>query len=385
VKIAIITTDNREHDNAYERDIPYFGTAPEALLEGFAKCDLEIHVVSCTRRLMQSPAKLARNIRFHSLVVPKFGWLRTGYQGCIRAVRRKIREIKPDLVHGQGTERDCAITAVFSGFPNVVTLHGNMIDVARVLKSPVGSYQWLAARLETFALRRTSGVFCNSACTEMLVRPRANKIWRVPNAVRTQVFDQKRQPPNREKCVILNVGVVCEHKQQLQVLDLARRLHGRGLPIEFHFLGAASRRTPYAAAFLDQMLLAEGDGYASYDGFKNSQDLIETYDRGAALIHTSTSESFGLVVAEALARNLKFFGLRVGGVPDIAENVDGAELFEPGDWSGIEQAIVAWFRAGWPRPQNAAAIMAERYRPEIIAQRHLEIYREVLARTQPQR
>jgi glycosyltransferase involved in cell wall biosynthesis len=385
MKVAILTTDNREHYKRYDQPTPHFGTAPEALLEGFAKTDIEVHIVSCTRRLMQSPEKFARNIHFHSLVVPKFGWLRTGYQGCIRAVRSKLREIKPDLVHGQGTERDCAITAVFSGFPNVLTLHGNMIDVARVLKSPIGSYQWLAARLETFALRRTSGVFCNSAYTEILVGPRAKKTWRVPNAVRTQVIDQKRQPPNREKCVILNVGVVCEYKQQLQVLDLAERLHGRGLPIEFHFAGTASRATPYGAAFLDKMLTAEREGYARYSGFKHSEELIEIYDGAAALIHTSTSESFGLVVAEALARNLKFFGLRLGGVPDIAENAEGAELFEPGDWSGIEQAIVAWFRAGWPRSQNAAAIMAERYRPEIIAQRHLEIYREVLARTQPQR
>ena len=48
---------------------------------------------------------------------PKIGWLRTLYQGCVRATRRKLREIQPDIVHGQGTERDCAIGAVLSGFP----------------------------------------------------------------------------------------------------------------------------------------------------------------------------------------------------------------------------------------------------------------------------
>ena len=70
--------------------------------------DVEVHVVSCTQQPMKSPIKLAENIFFHSLLVPKIGWLRTGYQGCIRAVRKKLRAIQPDIVHGQGTERDCA-------------------------------------------------------------------------------------------------------------------------------------------------------------------------------------------------------------------------------------------------------------------------------------
>ena len=85
------------------------------MLQGFAALpEVRVHVVSCTQQPMRSPEKLAGNIWFHSLHVPKLGWLRTGYQGCIRAVRRKLRAIQPDLVHGQGTERDCALSAIFS-------------------------------------------------------------------------------------------------------------------------------------------------------------------------------------------------------------------------------------------------------------------------------
>src|SRR5205823_257675 len=105
----------------------------------------------------ESPAKLAENIWYWGLHVPKRGWLRSGYQGCIRAVRKKLKEIQPDIVHGQGTERDCALSAVLSGFPNVVTLHGNMAELARLLRARFGSYGWLAARLETFTLKRAGG------------------------------------------------------------------------------------------------------------------------------------------------------------------------------------------------------------------------------------
>src|ERR1700744_643889 len=100
MKIALITTDNREHYRTYSETMPHFGTAPEALLEGFAAMPgLEIHVIGCTQRPMTSPEKLAANIWFHSLHVPKIGWMRTFYQGCVRAIRRKLKEIKPAIVH----------------------------------------------------------------------------------------------------------------------------------------------------------------------------------------------------------------------------------------------------------------------------------------------
>src|ERR1019366_7450700 len=197
MRIALLTTDNRTMFKDFGTPAPYFGTAPEALMRGFALTpETEVHVVSCVREKVQSPPKLAPNIFFHSLHVPKIGWMRTGYQGCIRATRKKLKEIQPDIVHGQGTERDCAISAVFSGFPNVVTIHGNMAALARQFRERAGSFVWLAGKLETFTLKRTDGVLCNSAFTEGEVRPRARRTWHVPNALR-EIFFAPRPAPVR--------------------------------------------------------------------------------------------------------------------------------------------------------------------------------------------
>src|SRR5580658_7833354 len=115
MRIVILTTDNREPHKDYDNPAPYFGTAPAALLQGLAMVpEAEVHVVSCIRRPVKSPEKLAPNIHFHSLVVPKIGWMKTLFQGCVRASRRKIQEIQPDIVHGQGTEADCSLSAIFS-------------------------------------------------------------------------------------------------------------------------------------------------------------------------------------------------------------------------------------------------------------------------------
>ncbi len=378
--VVQLTTDNREPFRQYDQPQPWFGAAPTALLQGFAeRSDMQVHVVSCTQRSMvSSPSKLATNIWFHSIHVPKWGWLRSGYQGCIRATRAKIHELRPDIVHGQGTERDCAVSASFSGFPNVVTMHGNMVALASLFRARIGSFYWLAARIEDFTLRRTDGVFCNSAYTEAVVQSRTPTTWRVPNALRTEFLGPLPVRPGPSSAVILNVGVISQRKRQCELLECARGLHHRGLQVRWDFCGEADRSDAYAARFLSKVKDAEATGYARYLGARPTSEILGCFDQASALVHFPTEEAFGLVVAEGLARNLKFFGSDVGGIPDIAAGVEGAELFAPNDWTGLEKAIERWIAMGCPRPTTSAAEMKRRYAPAVIAERHLQIYREVL-------
>lgn len=379
MRIAFITTDAREHSRQYGKRSPFFGAAPEALLDGLAqRDDLEVHVISCAQEPMLSPEKLAGNIWFHSLLVPKLGWMRTGYQGCVRAVRRRLRDIRPDIVHGQGTERECALAAVFSGYPNVLTIHGNMVDIARIMQARPFSFHWLAARLENVAFRRTAGVFCNSLYTQSIVQPRVRRTWLVPNALRPEFFTAPLPANPSRKCILLHVGVVGDNKQQLKVLAMARRLHVRGLAFEVHFIGDANAGEPYSAQFLSGIADAERVGFARHLDRRDVRELITCFDGAAALVHTPRAEAFGLVVAEALARNLKFFGLAVGGVPDIATGVEGAELVPSEDWAALETRIGNWVQNGWPRPRQARDTMEKRYAPAVIAERHTQIYQEVL-------
>ena len=364
MKIALLTTDNRTMFKDYSTPAPHFGTAPEALMQGFALMpEVEVHLVACSRAKVHSPPKLAPNIFFHSLHVPKIGWMRTGYQGCIRATRKKLKEIRPEIVHGQGTEMDCGISAVFSGWPNVVTIHGNMAELARLFKARLGSFYWLAARLEDFTLKRTTGVFCNSVYTEQLVKPRTPRTWRVPNAIRQQFFVPPAEPTLPGKCTLLNVGLVSRRKRQLELLDVARALREQGLDFEFQFIGQANPSDPYAAAFLDRIKPMEKEGFAHYAGPKPIHELIQAFDASSALVHFPFEEAFGLVAAEALARNLKFFGARLGGLMDIAAGVPDAELFPLDDWQGLTSAIARWIRRGYPPATGATSIMRARYAP----------------------
>jgi glycosyltransferase involved in cell wall biosynthesis len=101
-------------------------------------------------------------------------------------------------------------------------------------------------------------------------------------------------------------------------------------------------------------------------------ELIASFDASASLVHTPQSEVFGLVVAEALARNFKLFGFKTGGVRDIAQGAAGMILVAPDDWSALEREISAWLARGCPlapplvlRPQDGrlAAKIRQVHRP----------------------
>ena len=334
-------------------------------------------MVSCTQQASPAPEKLAANIFFHSLFVPKLGWARTAFQGCIRAVRRKLRAIQPDIVHGQGTERDCALSAVFSGYPNVVTVHGNMRRIARVTRARPFSYWWVAARLEAFTLPRSLGVVCLTRHTESAVSGLARRTWIVPNAVHAAFFEVNAHPRPGTPPRVLCVGNVCALKNQN---TLIRALDGLvdTWDLRLTFLGRAQRGEPYADEFFN---LVQARPWCVWGGFASREALRESYREATLLALPSLEDNCPMALLEAMAAGVPVVAAGVGGVPDLIEDGQTGFLCEPLDQAGMRRAIEKVLMA----PSAAADIAwqarsraKQRFHPEVIARRHIEIYREVL-------
>jgi glycosyltransferase involved in cell wall biosynthesis len=380
VRVAVLTTDNREPYREYSNPQPHFGTAPEALLQGFAQLpDAEIHVITCAQQPLPSPEKLAPNIYFHSLHVPKLGWMRTAFLGCIRAIRKKLREIKPDIVHGQGTERECSISAVFSGFPNVLTIHGNMRLIARVTNAPVTSYPWLIARLESFTVPRSRGVVCITRYTQEAIAPLNPRTWVLPNAVDGGFFSVNSKPPADATPLILCVGFVCLRKNQnafIRALDpLAEKLNFR-----VRFLGHASPGRAYDDEFLS---LVKARSWCEHAGFADREKLKSHFREASLLALPSLEDNCPMTVLEAMAAGVPVVGAKVGGVPDLIEDGKTGLFCDPLDPESMRRAIEGVIVNPLAARERAIAAQAQalrRFHPRVVATRHLEIYREVLGK-----
>lgn len=378
MKIAILTTDSREHFRDYDNPAPYFGTAPEALLQGFAQLGgTEVHVVSCTQQPLRSPEKIADNIWYHSLHVPKSGWMRTLYQGCVRATKKKLREIQPDIVHGQGTERDCALNAVFSGFPNVLTIHGNMRLVAKIERARPFSFWWNAARLETFTVPRSRGVVCITRYTRDAVAELAKKTWVVPNAVDASFFDVSPEINPEHPPIILCIGYICQRKNQNAFIRALDPLAAEK-KLRLVFLGGASPAETYGREFFE---LIAARPWCEHVGFVSRAELKTRLRSATLLALPSLEDNCPMAVLEAAATSVPVVAANVGGVPDLIEDGKNGLLFDP--QNAAEMLAATGKILSQPEFARALALAAnrrakERFHPLVVARRHLEIYREVL-------
>ncbi|MDX2079438.1 MAG: glycosyltransferase family 4 protein [Terrimicrobiaceae bacterium] len=387
-RAAILVSDNREIERKYSLSQPYFGTAPTGLFSGFAALlpkhpDLEVHVISCTQVPMESPEKLAANICFHSLHVPKWGWLKTGYFGCVQAIRRRLAEIGPDIVHAQGTERECAVGAALSPYPRVLTIHGNLRLIRRVLRPKPWSALALQAHLEGLVVPRFDGVVCITRYTESAVCREVPRTWVVPNAVDPDFLslgDERQGRPAEASGVpvVLVVAHVDARKNQndfLRSLDaLAARLRFR-----IKFFGHNSGGE-YGAEF--ERLVAERP-WSEFGGMVSRQALREEF-RAASVVALPTHEdNCPMVVLEAQAAGVPVMASNVGGVPDLVENgVTGllTTPTEPASMAGALERLLTDPSLVSHLTTNARRQARERFAPAVIAQRHLDIYRELLSR-----
>jgi glycosyltransferase involved in cell wall biosynthesis len=425
MKIAILTTDSREHFADYGNPTPYFGTAPQGLLFGFAELGkaareklkdetgklkgeasehstldvlhstpVEIHVISCTHQPMRSPEKLADNIWFHSLHVPKWGWLKTGYLGCILAVRKKLRKIHPDLVHAQGTERDCAMSAVFTPYPKLLTIHGNLRLISKTVQ--LRPFMWFQSLLEGFVVPRFDGIVCITSFTKQFVEREAKKTWVVPNAVdptflalgekRERLKDETRKlkvgniesvaesptgPP-----IILVVGTIYPLKNQnafICALD--------SLATEKHFLVkffGHRDEEEYGREF--QSFVTERP-WCHYGGMIGRDELREEFANATMLALPTLEDNCPMVVLEAMASGVPVVASKVGGVPDLIEDGRTGLLFNPLEPASMCHSVDMLLNSPMLRMALAETAKKQaliRFAPKVIAQRHLEIYREVL-------
>lgn len=379
MKVAILTTDSRQHFGNYSDPKPSFGTAPTALFQGFAALpNLEVHILSCTQQPMPSPTKLAENISFHSLHVPKIGWLRTGYAGCILAVRKKLREIKPAIVHAQGTERDCAISAVFQNIPKILTIHGNMRAITKLHRHSPLSFWGIQSQLEAFCLPRFAGVICISTYTQQQVSALANKTWLLPNATENLFFESRptavdfSTPP-----LVLVIANVDRRKNQNELIRAFDPLAGR-LRFAVKFYGRCGEDS-YGKEFRS---LLETRPWCSWGGMIGRENLRDEFAQATVLFLPTREDNCPMVVLEAQASGVPVIASNVGGVPDLVEDGVTGLLTNPDFPSTMPIALEKILS-----DKVLAARLAEggrkkalaRYHPNVIASRHLKIYEEVLS------
>lgn len=361
------------------RQSPLLHTAIHNLLDGLRDCeDLEVEVIY--GRMQPKPGEDRWEgclhyvpIRYKPFPIPGMGG---PYLARTLALLRHIKKTKPDLVHGQGTERESGLVAALSKCPSALTLHGNFRQIAKTLKSPLWSYYSIASRLEGFVGRRVNGIICISSYTKDLVRGLNKKLWVLPNAVNSAFFDIENRP--RVGKIICIAGIT-EWKNQVEFLEAFKKA-GVEIPnLSVEFWGPINVSHPYAKEFIR---LVENLPFATYKGSARPDEIPMILKNADILVLPSIEDNCPVCILEAMAGGIPVVATNVGGIPDLVREGETGFLSGPTNQSELWRNLATLvknrdLRTSFSIQSRKHAL--QKYTSQSIASEHVKIYRSIVS------
>jgi glycosyltransferase involved in cell wall biosynthesis len=354
-----------------------------ALFNELAQTGLDLHVVQFLpiKRGLKIEEK---GLTFHYL--PQVPGLDKFTSLLKRArVAALVREIRPDVIHGIGSEHGYAWPAVGQGVPSVITIHGYMKVINRLSGHTSVLKQLFLVREENRALRHADRViaineYMRGHFTENGCEP-ANAVI-VPNAL-NPAFLQPFDEPESRGIDILMVGTLHRLKNQHVALDLFARLkQAHGLTPRVTIVGASTAESRVYEAELRAAVVSLGLDHVVFAGKKSPTELASIYRSSRFLLHISDFEADPTVVAEALA---------CGALPVVNPVAGLAFRVQDGE-NGfhlpiLDRAVAASRLAdilGDESPRVALAVAGKRKvmeerRPRGVAEATLQVYRSLVS------
>jgi glycosyltransferase involved in cell wall biosynthesis len=348
--------------------------ATKYLVDGLSTLDdVELHLVTFRSGAGSRTSQARTNVTLHELPRQRMGAL-TRWYGDLRTLRACLRDIRPDVVHGQGAGVE-GYLALRLGFPSVITFHG-MIGIDATFRT---------RRVERIRLSMQSRIterYCAAHCDHaILISPYVEKMFgsllrggkhHIPNAIGDQYY----------------LGTRRELSGRL--LFAGRLIPLKGVTILVHALAEARKAHDCRLVLAGSL----GDaGYVSslrqlahelnvadaidFRGLLSESELLQEFETASIVVLPSYQENAPMVIEQAMAAGVPVVATRVGGVPDIVQEGESGLLVEPGEAGDLARAIVQLLDSPGSRACMAANAkqLAERFRAIDVARRTVEVYR----------
>jgi glycosyltransferase involved in cell wall biosynthesis len=322
----------------------------------------------------------------------EFGWpvadlslgrlsLSTFYRRQKHRLSNLIRQYRPDIVHGQGTDV-AGFLAVGCGLPSVVTVHGLLGECAKYQTNPATKARAVLSGLltERHTVRRATDLIAISPyVTRYYESELRGRVHEVPNAVAPSFFGVRRAP---ERGRLLFAGRIANGKG---LVELLRAVALNQATVTKVVLAGSAPDPAYADFVRKEAELLGLTGRVEFAGLLDEPSLLEEFALAEALVLPSYQETAPMVIQQAMAAGLAVLATNVGGVPfQIQHDVMGL-LFGAGD---VAQLAGLLGRLGDDpslsrRLGEAAKIAAvARYDASTVARATIAVYQSILSSAQ---
>ena len=235
---------------------------------------------------------------------------------------------------------------VASPAPEVLTREAPRLRLVVLVHMPLGqgTTDGGTRKREGAVLRAAASVLTTSAWA----RRTLVELYSLPND-RVHVAEPGVDPaalaPGSEGArTLLSVAAVIPDKGHDVLLDALAPLSG--LRWQCRCVGSLERDPAFVERLRQRVLDGGMDGRVRFPGAQTEAELARSYAAADVLVLPSRRETYGMVIAEALARGLPVVAADVGGVPEaLGQGDDGTRpglLVPPGDPDALRDALRSW-------------------------------------------
>jgi len=302
-------------------------------------------------------------------------------------ISRLIKRIKPDVVHGSGTDHEYGFIAVKSGLPSVVTVHGPMSLIHREFPFPWVSVNRVFAKYEPSILQAANAVIFPTERIAQFLRHHLRGITRIiPNAVTSAAFALESSSVTKDVDIIW-VGKIYPLKRPHYLLEAIKLLRDEGVPVCARLVGAVSDRD-YFSRIQNYVKDNHLENSVEFLAPLKNEEIIALMKKSKMLVMCSAFENAPMVVAEAQAVGIPVIATNVGGVESMIEHGKTGFLVEKDNLPSLASAIRRILLNQQDIKsviQNAQAYAKATYEPMIVASKTAEVYRDVYERCRHER
>lgn len=342
---------------------------------------IKLHVLEVSKGVPHNISFDSGGVSFHCLKVPG-GWRApTLFWIDTLVIRKKLKEISPDVLHAWGTERGAALIAARLRYPSLVSVQGLLEYYDGIAK--LNRHEQLAARLERVSLRRARIVSGESSFVINWLRAHYPHLQ--PHHVEHspgRAFYEVIRRPETKPVYFLAVGTLSYRKgTDLLLLALDR------LKEELNF------RVTLMSLVHDDAMIAEMKQRTSPGLWERvtimyappANTVAEHLSRATIVLCPTRADTGPVAVKEAVVAGVPVIGSNIGGIPDYVSAGQNGFVFPSDDLD----AFTAQIRQACVHPLFSRGLVdgeilkrvREHLSPATMAERFLGIYRQLAPKT----
>ena len=256
------------------------------------------------------------------------------FRNRIRLFEKKIQEIKPDIIHGHGTEDAYGLCASLSKTPSVISIQGVISDYLKT--NPCNRFKH-TSKTEIESVINGKNFMCRTHYDKAFVK-KYNKdanIFHMPEPINYCFFDVER---NEDYPRIINVGGYDERKGLDDFFQAVKVVASRYENLKIDIIGSGSNKRKKFLKELCKNLDIEK--YITWHGFLDSIEISRLHKKASIFVITSQNENSPNTLAEALCIGTPSIAYDVGGISSMFEDGKSGFLIPKGNIKMLSEKML---------------------------------------------